>query len=226
MVGRNITPSSRRRTTKGSGLISTVINKAIDALPIELHLPGGYRYCGPGTRLEERLARGDPGINELDESCKVHDIAYSLHKDNYNRKLADQRLAESAWKRFKSSNASLGEKAAAWAVTTTMKAKSKLGGGNKRGNGLKLKKREVKKRKGKGSYLKPKRGDGLYLKPKRGGALPLVPIFAGLSALGSLVGGVSTAIKAASGKGLRIKHGNGNIKKKRTSLKKKKSQSR
>lgn len=203
--------TSHKRTTKGSGLIGTVINKAIDALPIELHLPAGlrksYRYCGPGTKLQERLARGDPGINELDESCKVHDIAYSLHKDNYHRNLADQRLADSAWQRVKSSDASLGEKTAAWLVTTAMKAKSKMGSGTKKGKGLAGKKKQ--KRQGKGLYLRP------YT--KRGGMLPLVPIFAGLSALGSLVGGVSTAIKAASGKGLKKKM----LRKKKTCPKKK-----
>lgn len=195
---------SRKQVVKGGGLVGTVINKAIDSLPFELHLPGGYRYCGPGTRLQERLKRGDPGINELDDACKEHDIAYSLYKDDFHRQLADKRLAESAWKRVKSSNASLGEKAAAWTVTTAMKAKSKLGGG-------------VRKKK------KQNRGKGLYLKPtKRGGVLPLIPIFAGLSALGSLIGGVSTAVKAASGKGLRLKQGAGHKRKKTKTQKRKK----
>lgn len=179
---------SRKQTVKGSGLIGTVLNKVIDALPIELHLPGGYRYCGPGTRLKERLARGDPGINGLDEACKEHDIAYSLYKDDFKRKLADQRLAERAWKRAKSSDASLGERVAAWSVTTAMKAKSKLGG------------RLKKKRGGKGLYLKPKTGRGAT---KKGGILPAIPIIlAGLGALGSMIGGVSTAVRNARGKGL------------------------
>lgn len=56
---------------KGAGILNTLINK----LPIELHLPG-YRFCGPGTKLRKRLARGDTGINPLDEACKIHDIAY------------------------------------------------------------------------------------------------------------------------------------------------------
>lgn len=189
--------NSRKRAVKGCGLVGSVLNKVIDALPIELHLPGGYRYCGPGTRLQERLKRGDPGINGLDEACKEHDIAYSLYKDNFKRKLADQSLAESAWKRFKSPDASLGEKAAAWAVTTAMKAKAKLGG--------ELKKKK-KKNAGRGMVLKPHSGRG---NAKRGGVLPLVPIFAGLSALGSMIGGVSTAVKNARGSGLRIKRGKG-----------------
>lgn len=143
------------------GAVGSVINRAVDALPFELHLPGGYRYCGPGTRLRERLARGDKGINGLDEACKIHDIAYSRYKDTPSRAKADKELAERAWTRFKASDSSIGEKAAAWAVTTAMKAKSKFGGGRKRrapkkGGG-------VRKTGGGGS----KRGKGLYLRPYR-----------------------------------------------------------
>ena len=44
-----------------------------------MHIPG-YQYCGPETKLRERLAREDPGVNELDRACKEHDIAYSKYK--------------------------------------------------------------------------------------------------------------------------------------------------
>ena len=51
----------------------------------ELHLrtPAGkkYNYCGPGTKLEERLNSGDTkyrdAINKLDAICQQHDIAHS-----------------------------------------------------------------------------------------------------------------------------------------------------
>ena len=33
-----------------------------------MHLPG-YNYCGPSIKLQERLACGDEGINELDNAC-------------------------------------------------------------------------------------------------------------------------------------------------------------
>ena len=62
---------SSRRHHRGKGLGNKIINN----LPFELHLPG-YQYCGPGTKLTEPLARGDPGINPLDAACKDHDIAY------------------------------------------------------------------------------------------------------------------------------------------------------
>lgn len=162
------------KTRRGSGLIGdvvgnvgnlagTVLNKSIDLLPMELHLPGGYRYCGPGTKLKERLKRGDPGINKLDEACKAHDIAYSMYSDNANRRKADRQLADSAWARVKASDSSLGEKAAAWTVTTAMNAKAKLGAG---------KKKKTRRQEGEGLYLRPwKSGGGLYLRPWKGGIL-------------------------------------------------------
>lgn len=142
---------------RGSGIVSSVVNKAIDLLPFEAHLPG-YNYCGPGTRLKKRLARGDKGINGLDEACKIHDIAYSKYSDNAHRRQADKELAERAWRRFKASDASVGEKAAAWAVTTAMKAKTAFGGGKKKKRATKRKSQP----KGKGLYLRPypKRGSG------------------------------------------------------------------
>ena len=60
----------------------------------ELHLttPTGkkYNYCGPGTKLEERLNSNDPSIldpiNKLDANCQEHDIAYSKAGDNLSKK--------------------------------------------------------------------------------------------------------------------------------------------
>ncbi|KAF6197995.1 hypothetical protein GE061_007740 [Apolygus lucorum] len=154
---------------RGGGLI----NSLIDKIPIELHIPS-YQFCGPGTKLEERLQRGDKGINQLDKFCKEHDIAYSESQKDPStykalRREADLKLEEQAWQRVKSKDANFGEKAAAWLVTTGMKAKRKLSGG---GNN---------KRK---------------LRRVRGGFLPL--ILAGLGTLGSIVGGLGTAGKAIS----------------------------
>ena len=114
----------------GGGLINSAINK----LPFEAHLPG-YQYCGPGTKLEKRLKRGDPGINPLDAACKRHDIAYEEHKNGAERTQADRILASEAWKRVKSRDAGVGERTAALAVAAAMKTKiglSKLGGGLKK----------------------------------------------------------------------------------------------
>lgn len=112
---------------QGYGLLNSAINK----LPFELHIPG-YQYCGPGTKLEKRLARGDLGINPLDAACKVHDIAYSKHVDGPERTKADRALSSAAWKRVISKDAAIGERTAALAVAAAMKAKigaAKLGRG-------------------------------------------------------------------------------------------------
>lgn len=191
-----------RTLKRGAG---NLLNRVIDKLPFEAHLPG-LNFCGPGTKLEKRLARGDKGVNQLDEACKLHDISYAQSSDYKDRRRADKELAERAWRRFKDPSSSLSEKAASWIVTTAMKAKSKIGG-------------SIKKRKGGSGGGKGTRGKGLYLKPypmksgygikrrggvrkkgtvgrKRGGVLPLLPVFAGLSALGSLVGGAASVAKA------------------------------
>jgi len=189
-----IESSNKRRTLKrGGGLaasalsfvkrvipVGTVVNRVIDALPVELHIPGGYQYCGPGTKLKKRLARGDPGINKLDEACKEHDIAYSKSVDSQSRSIADRVLAEKAWQRVTSGDASIGERTAALGVTAAMKAKTAIGGsyrckkrkGGKRKTGGTIKRRGKKinpfnSRKKKLSTLwrVTKSGKGLYLRP-------------------------------------------------------------
>lgn len=123
----------------GSGLINSVVDK----LPFEVHLPG-YQYCGPGTKLQKRLARDDPGINKLDALCKTHDIAYHTFQGDKERTEADQILSSKAWKRVTSKDAGIGERAAALAVAAAMKAKIGL---SKIGNGLKKKKKSLSKTK-------------------------------------------------------------------------------
>lgn len=163
---------------EGTGLINNLINK----LPLELHLPG-YQFCGPGTKLEERLERGDTGINLLDSACKDHDIAYSKEKELGKRHQADKVLIKKAIERLKAKGASFGEKAAALVVTALMKAKTKLGMGLR-------KKRHRKKR-----ILKTR---------KRGGFLPfLLPLLGALGGLGGGAAGIATAVnKAQSNKKL------------------------
>lgn len=186
--------TKRQRTSpkqkRGRGLVNTLINN----LPFEAHLPG-YNYLGPGTKLDKRLQRGDLGINSLDEAAKEHDIAYSQSKSLSDRHKADEILENKAWERVKSKDASLGEKAAAWLVTNTMKAKRKLGmglppkskrktGGTKKGGKLVKKKvtRKIKKR--------------VIRVPKQGGFLPL--LFPALAALGALAGGGSAIASAVN----------------------------
>lgn len=196
----------------------SVINSLINKLPFELHLPG-YQYCGPGTKLQKRLARGDPGINPLDKSCREHDIAYSKSSNLQDRHKADYALEQRAWERVKSKDASFGEKAAAWAVTNTMKVKRKLGMGIRRKVGFrksvltnvaKILKKNASNNLKKDAAMSVKAariaiknvGGRKRIKtprilpiPKTGGILPLLPIFAGLSALGALSGGAAAVAK-------------------------------
>lgn len=116
---------ARRQVKTGSGVVNSLINK----LPVEVHIPG-YNYCGPGTKLADRLKRGDVGVNALDNACKDHDIAYSQNKDDLSKRHeADRILEQRAWKRVLARDSSIGEKAAAWGVANAMKLKQKLGMG-------------------------------------------------------------------------------------------------
>ncbi|CAH3160007.1 unnamed protein product [Porites lobata] len=47
---------------------------------------------GPGTHLEKRLARGDPGINRLDKIAKAHDIDYARAKNLKDKWMADRKM--------------------------------------------------------------------------------------------------------------------------------------
>lgn len=125
-----------------------IIDKIIDILPFELHVPS-YQYCGPGTNLKKRLARGDPGINPLDAACKQHDIEYSKHQKSEERTIADKVLQQEAMKRVLSKDASLGERAVALGVAAAMKAKrslSKIGSGLSKPKKLKKSKKSKKSR--------------------------------------------------------------------------------
>lgn len=124
MLEYNKKKQHKQKGITGGGIVNTLINK----LPFELHLPG-YQYCGPGTRLAERLSRGDPGVNSLDKACKEHDIAYSKYKNTQDRNIADRILATKAWSRVKAGDSNLGERANALLVTNIMNAKSKFGMG-------------------------------------------------------------------------------------------------
>lgn len=185
---------------EGKGLVNSIINH----LPFELHLPG-YNYCGPGTNLRERLNRGDKGVNQLDEYCKQHDIAYMKTDNLQARHEADKILMKMAKKRAStSSNASVGEKLAANIVKNAMLMKISNGSGLKKSfkKVVAYAKKNIRKAKpkckklaidlaiaaikdfGSDSEMKIPRVIPL---PKTGGFLPLIPIITGLSAAGALV---------------------------------------
>ena len=200
---------------RGHGLVNTLINK----LPFELHIPT-YKFCGPGTKLKERLKRGDRGINQLDDACRTHDIAYATSKDLESRHQADKVLRDQALLRVSAKDSSVGERIAALGIAGVMHSKRKLG------MGMRKKKKNVKKttltsviRKAKMAIRKKPSKDFKIVAdtalqavkssrnikpsriipiPKTGGILPLIPIFAGLSALGALAGGASSIATAVN----------------------------
>lgn len=213
---------TKKRVSKKRG--TGIVDKIIDILPFELHVPS-YQYCGPGTHLEKRLARGDPGINPLDAACKRHDIEYSKHKKSEERSSADKVLQKEAMKRVFSKDASLAERATALGVAAAMKAKRSL---SKIGKGLDKAKSKKKKIalstiiKNARNAIKKSRPDNIQSAIKvavasvkkmkkgkqvnapriiklptiTGGVLPLIPIFAGLSALGTLAGTTASITNA------------------------------
>ncbi|NP_001155390.1 uncharacterized protein LOC100159110 precursor [Acyrthosiphon pisum] len=90
----------------------------------ETHFPG-YHFCGPGTDFLERIARGQLGINKLDEACRSHDSVYTDSTDFQLRMEADMKLEIAAWERVIAKDSSYKEKFAAWMVTNIMKVKRK-----------------------------------------------------------------------------------------------------
>jgi hypothetical protein len=96
----------------------------------EMHL-SGYNFCGPFTKLDERLATGDEPINKLDAGCKEHDIFYRDHKDTKERHVADKVLANIAKERMYASDASIAEKINSALVRAAMNNKVAFGMGIK-----------------------------------------------------------------------------------------------
>lgn len=115
----------QKKTGKG------LLNKAINSLPIELHIPG-YQFCGPGTHLKKRLERGDQGINALDKACKKHDIAYSASSNLEHRNASDKVLSDAAQAVKENSATNWKEKLAASLVKRLMDAKVKWGMGSRK----------------------------------------------------------------------------------------------
>jgi hypothetical protein len=81
------------------------LNEFISDLPFELHmidfsqwLPRRYSFCGPGSKLKERLNSDDTPkpwsepINKLDKGCYYHDLAYRNNNDLLTRNEADKKL--------------------------------------------------------------------------------------------------------------------------------------
>ena len=124
---------------KGGG----IADKFIENLPFELHLLGTVHkepfqandssligakedstrrmeFAGPGTKFDIRSARGERGINLLDNAAYYHDLAYKS-KDAATRNKADTTLSDAAEKYLTRSHLSALDKIDAKIVKTAMK---------------------------------------------------------------------------------------------------------
>ena len=68
----------------------SILNKMINNLPVEMHLPG-HNFTGPGTKLNKRLnsdltpKKWSKPINRVDKAAYNHDICYLKNNDTATR---------------------------------------------------------------------------------------------------------------------------------------------
>lgn len=68
----------------------SMLNRVINNLPFEMHLPG-HNFTGPGTRLSKRLKPNlepkewSKPINRVDDAAYRHDVCYLKNKDTQTR---------------------------------------------------------------------------------------------------------------------------------------------
>ena len=78
----------------GTGLLGRLHTSAVDFgrrnlcpketapnYPGENHAPCA-NFCGPGTRVYDRIARGDKPVNSADAACKQHDLDYAKSEED------------------------------------------------------------------------------------------------------------------------------------------------
>ena len=101
--------------------------------PGELHIPGGYNYCGPGTRLDIRLDRNDKPkaneepINATDAVCYQHDLDYREGGNALNKKHEADRVMIERLSNINPSN--FKERITKSLISGAMNTKVKLGVG-------------------------------------------------------------------------------------------------
>lgn len=93
--GRSKRRSKRVQRGRGPGFLNKLINK----LPFELHLPG-HRFTGPGTKLEKRLDKNNKPLahskplNRVDETSMHHDLCYRDNKSRQGRNMCDKQMLD------------------------------------------------------------------------------------------------------------------------------------
>ena len=68
----------------------SLLNKAINNLPFEMHLPG-HNFTGPGTKLKKllnqdlTLKKWSKPVNRVDKAANHHDVCYLKNDDTATR---------------------------------------------------------------------------------------------------------------------------------------------
>ena len=103
----------------GGSIITDAVNKVVAAGP-EMHYRdfkyGKYSYLGPGTKVAERVAKGDKGVNALDNAAMYHDQIYDKYPPGPERYKADLEFLAKAKKIAADPKTSTSERFAAKAV--------------------------------------------------------------------------------------------------------------
>ena len=110
----------------------SLLNKAINNLPVEMHLPG-HNFTGPGTKLNKRLnpdltpKKWSKPINRVDKAAYHHDLCYLKNNDTTTRNaVCDKNMLKELEGIFKPS---IREKMEHGLVSTLIGAKARFGMG-------------------------------------------------------------------------------------------------
>ena len=111
---------------------SSLLNKAINNLPVEMHLPG-HNFTGPGTKLNKRLnldltpKKWSKPINHVDKAAYHHDLCYLKNNDTATRNaVCDKNMLKELEGIYKPS---IREKMERGLVSTLIGAKARFGMG-------------------------------------------------------------------------------------------------
>ena len=110
----------------------SLLNKAINNLPIEMHLPG-HNFTGPGTKLNKRLnpdltpKKWSKPINRVNKAAYHHDLCYLKNNDTATRNaVCDKNMLKELKGIY---NCSIREKMERGLVSTLIGTKARFGMG-------------------------------------------------------------------------------------------------
>ena len=110
----------------------SLLNKAINNLPVEMHLPG-HNFTGPGAKLNKRLnpdltpKKWSKPINRVDKAAYHHDLCYLKNNDTATRNaVCDKNMLKELEGIHKPS---IREKMECGLVSTLIGAKARFGMG-------------------------------------------------------------------------------------------------